>query len=40
MGWTGSELRRRAVEAVVWGMPAVNFDAMLQAAIRDAGGRS
>jgi len=24
---------RRAVEAVVWGMPAVNFDRMLQAAL-------
>jgi hypothetical protein len=26
-------LHRRAVEAVLWGMPAVNFDLMLQAAI-------
>jgi hypothetical protein len=26
-------LHRRAVEAVIWGMPAVNFDRMLQAAI-------
>ena len=26
-------LHRRAVEAVIWGMPAVNFDLMLQAAI-------
>ncbi|TIV32322.1 MAG: hypothetical protein E5V99_14140, partial [Mesorhizobium sp.] len=24
----------RAVEAIVWGMPAVNFDLMLQAAIK------
>ena len=27
---------RRAVEAVIWGMPAVNFDLMYQAMIRDA----
>lgn len=27
------QIRRRAVEAVIWGMPAVNFDRMLQAAI-------
>ena len=26
-------LHRRAVEAMIWGMPAVNFDVMLQAAI-------
>jgi hypothetical protein len=26
-------LHRRAVEAVIWGMPAVNFERMLQAAI-------
>jgi hypothetical protein len=26
-------IERRAVEAVIWGMPAVNFDRMLQAAI-------
>lgn len=26
-------MHRRAVEAVIWGMPAVNFDRMLQAAI-------
>jgi hypothetical protein len=26
-------LHRRAVEAVIWGMPAVNFDRMLQAAL-------
>ena len=24
-------VERRAVEAVIWGMPAVNFDLMLQA---------
>jgi hypothetical protein len=29
---------RRAVEAVVWGMPAVNYDLMLQAFVRDARG--
>jgi hypothetical protein len=26
-------VERRAVEAVIWGMPAVNFDLMLQAMI-------
>ena len=26
-------IERRAVEAVIWGMPAVNYDLMLQAAI-------
>lgn len=26
-------IERRGVEAVIWGMPAVNFDLMLQAAI-------
>ncbi|HET6942941.1 MAG TPA: DUF1254 domain-containing protein [Sphingomicrobium sp.] len=29
---------RRAVEAVIWGMPAVNFDLMLQSFIRAGGG--
>ena len=29
-------LRRRAVEAVIWGTPAVNFDVMYQAMVRDA----
>jgi hypothetical protein len=29
-------LERRAVEAIIWGMPAVNFDLMYQAMIRDA----
>jgi hypothetical protein len=29
-------IHRRAVEAVIWGMPAVNFDLMYQAMIRDA----
>jgi hypothetical protein len=42
MGLTPAELdertlRRRAVEAVIWGMPAVNYDLMYQAAIREAG---
>jgi hypothetical protein len=27
---------RRAVEAVIWGMPAVNYRMMLEAAVRDA----
>jgi hypothetical protein len=31
-------LERRAVEAAIWGMPAVNFDAMLQAAVRAGAG--
>ncbi len=30
-------LRRRAVEAAIWGMPIVSFDAMRQAFFRDAG---
>jgi hypothetical protein len=33
-------LHRRAVEAAVWGMPAVNFDAMYQALVRDVHGGS
>ena len=28
-------LERRAVEAVIWGMPAVNYDMMFQAMVRD-----
>src|SRR5262245_29226212 len=28
------DLERRAVEAVLWGMPIVNFDLMYQAAVR------
>jgi hypothetical protein len=32
-------IERRAVEAVIWGMPAVNYDLMLQAAI-SAGGKA
>ncbi|MDO3635995.1 DUF1254 domain-containing protein [Mycolicibacterium arseniciresistens] len=31
-------LYRRAVEAAIWGMPAVNYDAMYQALVRDAHG--
>ena len=27
-------LHRRAVEAVIWGIPAVNFDLMFQALVR------
>ena len=29
-------IQRRAVEAVIWGMPAVNFDRMYQAMVHDA----
>jgi len=41
--WTPDELaartvERRAVEAVNWGIPAVNYDRMVQAMIRDAKG--
>ena len=31
-------VHRRAVEAVIWGMPAVNYDLMHQAALREAKG--
>jgi hypothetical protein len=31
-------LERHAVEAIIWGMPAVNFDLMYQAMIHDAKG--
>jgi hypothetical protein len=31
-------VQRRAVEAVIWGMPAVNFDRMYQAMVHDANG--
>jgi hypothetical protein len=31
-------LHRRAIEAVIWGMPAVNYDLMYQAAVREAKG--
>jgi len=30
-------VERRAIEAVVWGMPAVNYDLMYQAAVRAKG---
>jgi hypothetical protein len=30
-------IERRAVEAVIWGMPAVNYDLMFQAARRAKG---
>jgi hypothetical protein len=33
---TRRTIERRAVEAVIWGMPAVNFDLMYQAMVRDA----
>ena len=36
-GQADKALRRRAVEAVLWGMPAVNFDRMLRAAIKNGG---
>jgi hypothetical protein len=29
---------RRAVEAVIWGIPAVNYDLMFQSMMRDAKG--
>ncbi|TPM94835.1 DUF1254 domain-containing protein [Mesorhizobium sp. B2-1-3A] len=43
--WTAAELaaraiQRRAVEAVIWGMPAVNYDLMLQEAIKAKGGNN
>jgi hypothetical protein len=42
VGWTPSvlaerTLHRRAVEAAIWGIPLVNFDAIRQAYFRDAG---
>jgi hypothetical protein len=33
-------LHRRAIGAAIWGMPAVNYDAMYQALVRDAKGAS
>lgn len=43
--WTPSELsrafrRHRAVEAMIWGMPAVNFDLMYQAMLRETSARA
>ena len=32
-------IERRAIEAINWGMPAVNFDLMLQAMITSAKGK-
>ena len=32
-------LKRRAVEAVIWGMPAVNFDLMRQALLQALRGK-
>ena len=34
----GRTVYRRAVEAVIWGMPAVNYDLMYQAMVREAKG--
>src|SRR3954453_23121865 len=34
-----SIIRGRAVEAAIWGMPIVSFDAMRQAFFRDAGAK-
>jgi hypothetical protein len=31
-------VERRAIETVIWGMPAVNFDLMYQAMVRETGG--
>jgi hypothetical protein len=31
-------VERRAVEAVIWGMPVVNYDLMYQTAVREANG--
>ena len=36
---TRRSIERRAVEAAIWGMPLVNFDAMRQAYFRDAGAK-
>ncbi len=38
MAPSGEAVERRAIEAVNWGMPAVNFDQMYQAMVRDAKG--
>jgi len=35
---TERAIHRRAVEAVIWGMPAVNYDLMYQAMVREAKG--
>jgi hypothetical protein len=31
-------VERRAIEAIIWGMPAVNYDLMYQAAVREGKG--
>ena len=31
-------MHRRAVEAIIWGIPAVNYDLMFQSMVRDAKG--
>src|SRR3984957_3969065 len=36
---TSNALHRRAIEAVIWGMPAVNTDLMYQAMAREVKGR-
>jgi hypothetical protein len=41
--WTAEQLaertvHRRAVEAIIWGMPMVNYDLMFQSMVRDANG--
>ena len=33
------DLERRAVEAVIWGMPAVNYDLMLQEMLTKTSGK-
>ncbi len=35
---TARAVHRRAVEAVIWGIPAVNYDLMFQSMVHDAGG--
>ena len=35
---TERTMHRRAVEAVIWGMPAVNYDLMYQAMVREGHG--
>ena len=34
----GQLVKNRAVEAVIWGMPAVNYDLMLQEMLEETGG--
>ena len=35
---TRRSIERRAIEAVIWGMPAVNYDLMYQAMVRETKG--